>query len=479
MFSQGASKYGLATHLAFAAGLPVALSQFLGLGMLGCVALWLSLLSVVWLVMEPSVFAGETVSLARARVFGGILRDPFAWFLAFATLFALSRWLNSGVRLAFDAETSVWAVGDPLLPLLPASSGDAAFIPFVATVVTSVVALAVRHALGRNARVWFGLLSSAVVSAGALAASICAGLEVEPFASAAVASFGSECFAGSLYALFLPVAAVCGVEAEELGMTKARLVFAWAVAGNAVGAYVFMPPIMSLSCMGAAAILAAAALAFARKRVSTAAMARAFAMLFFGVVMAAFAVMSMPNRKLRAAKSEGLSVEKAFPAAVADRDAALRRIAEAMWLDHPWSGVGVGAFPLQAPFSAVEDDWLVLPPEPKHGSNLYFTLLAERGIVGSLVWAVWLGFLLWFWASRLVAACRLHSRMDEGRGLILFLPTVVWVGPVTLALAAADAWFSVGGALSPLAVCVAVAMPLSAASFPKARRVAVDMEDNA
>ncbi len=478
MFSQSVSKYGLSTHLAIAAGLPVALSQFVSAHILGCVSLWISLLAAIWLVMEPSVFSGETVSVARRRVLSGILRDPFAWFLSFAVAFTMVRWLNSGLRLAFDAETAAWTVSEPFLPLLPASVGDAAFLPFATVVAMSVVALGVKHALGRNARVWFGVCSAAVAAAGGMAAAICAGLGTEPFAAAARASFGAESFPGALYALFLLVATVCGVEAEERGLTKARLVFAWAVAGNAVGAFVFLPSILSLPCLCVTAAVAAVALALANQRTSSAAMARAFAMFFFGAVMAVFAVMSMPNDGVRSAKGDGLSPEKAFPAALADRNEALRRISKSMWLTSPWSGVGLGAFPLQAPFNAVKDDWLVLPPEPKDGSNLYFTLIAEQGIVGALMWGLWIGFLLWFWVSRLIGAIRRHGELDEARALVLDLPTVVWIGPVVLALAAADAWFSVGVPLAPLFVCVAVAMPLSAASFPKHRRAAVDKKDN-
>ena len=113
-------------------------------------------------------------------------------------------------------------------------------------------------------------------------------------------------------------------------------------------------------------------------------------------VFITFAVMVLPNKDIQRSKGEGLSIEKSFPVALADRNAALRRISKSMWLTEPWSGVGIGGFPLQTPFNVVDEEWMVLPPEPKDGSNLYFTLIAERGIVGALMWALWIGFLLWF-----------------------------------------------------------------------------------
>ena len=94
----------MATHLALAAALPAALAQFVTEHMLGVAMLWTALLAWIWIIFEPSVFAGETVSRARARVLGRMLRDPFACFLVVATLFAFIRWLNSGIDLFYDAE---------------------------------------------------------------------------------------------------------------------------------------------------------------------------------------------------------------------------------------------------------------------------------------------------------------------------------------------------------------------------------------
>ena len=477
MLCQDVSKYGLATHLALAAALPAALAQFISPGALACVVLWTSLLALIWMLLEPSVFSGETVSSARWRVVVGILRDPLAWFLLAAALFAFSRWLNSGVKLAFDPEAAAWAVKESAVTFLPASSGVAGFLPMALTVAAMPVVLGVKHALGRNARLWFGICLGAISSAGALAASICAGLDIQPFKAAATATFGAVSFHGSMYALFLPVSVACGIEAEERGMTKSRLVFAWSVAGNALGAYMFLPPLLSIPYLLVAAVIAAVALVLAKQRVGAAAMARAASMLMFGVIAAVFVFIVLPSPEVQAAKSEGLEVDKAFSPALSDRNEALRRIAKAMWLEHPWSGVGVGAFGLQAPFHAAKDDWTVLPPEPKDGSNGYYTLVAERGIVGCLMWAGGLALLCWFWISRLIGAFMWQKEQDEGRSFMLNMPAVAWTGPFVLAACAADAWFSSGFPLAPLAACVMAAMPLAAAAFPKVKRRIVDEEE--
>lgn len=469
MLNQDVSKYGLATHLALAAALPAALAQFVPSSILACVVLWVTFLALIWILMEPSVYSGETVSGARWRVINGVLRDPFAWFLFFVVLFACCRWLNSGVKLVFDAEASAWSVREPSISFLPASSGEAGFLPFALACAAMPVILGVKHALGRNARLWFGVCAGAVSATGAFAAAICAGVGDSVFKAMAMRSFGALYFPGAMYALFLPLTVACGVEAEERGMKKARLVFAWSVAGNALGAYVFLPTFLSLSYLAISVVLAMVSLVLAARRANAAVAARAASMLFFGIIIAIFTFMVLPDADIQARKMEGLEVEKSFTSALADRNEALRRIAKTMWLEHPWAGVGVGAFGLHAPFCAPKEDWTVLPPEPKDGSNGYFTLVAERGIVGGIVWLVGIGFLIWFWIRRFVGAFSWQKQQDEGHAFIQNMPAIVWAGPLVLVACAADACFSSDFPLTPLAACAMAAMSLAAASFPKVK----------
>ena len=470
MLNQDVSKYGLATHLALAAALPAALAQFLSTDALACVVLWISFLALVWIVMEPSVYSGETVSAARWRVIHGALKDPLAWFLLFVVLFSCCRWLNGGVKLAFDPEAAAWSVKSPSLTFLPSSAGESGFLPFAFVCASVPVILGVKHALGRNARLWFGIFSGAISATGAFAAAIYAGIGDTAFKAMAMRSFGAPFFLGSMYALFLPLAVSCGIEAEERSMKKARLVFAWSVAGNVLGAYVFLPAFLSFPYLLISVVLTVIALVLAARRANAAVAARAASMLFFGVIIAIFTFMVLPDADIQARKMEGLEFEKSFPPALADRSEALRRISKAMWLEHPWAGVGVGAFGLHAPFCATKEDWAVLPPEPKDGSNGYFTIIAERGIVGGLIWLAGIGFLLWFWGRRLVGAFGWQKEQDEGRAFLQNMPATVWAGPLVLVACAVDAWFSSGFPLTPLAACAMAGMSLSAASFPKAKR---------
>ena len=470
MLYQNISKYGLATHLALAAALPAALAQFVSASALSVALLWISLAAVVWLIVEPSVLSGETVSRARMRVFTHVLHDPLSWFFLVVWIFSFARWLNSGVRLAFDAEASTWAVKAASASFLPASSGETGFFPLALAVSMGIVAIGVKHALGRNARIWFGLATGAISAIGACIAVVHVGLKAEPFLSMSFAEFGAESFCGTMFALFLPIAIACGVQAEDCGMTKCRLVFAWAVAGNGLGAYFFLPSILSAAYLSIAAVVAIISLVILKVRSGAAAMARAASMLAFGIIIAIFSAILPPFSDVLKAKADGFAAENVFPPALKERNEALSRISKAIWLEHPWSGSGVGSFTLEAPFFADKEEWAVLPPQPSIGSNGFYTLIAERGISGALLWGIGIGLLVYFWCSRLVGSFVWQKQQDEGRSWLMNVPAVVWVGPLVLLVAFADTFFSSNFPLTGMSACVTAAMPLAAAYFPKAKR---------
>ena len=477
MFHHNVSRYGLATHLALAAALPAALAQFVSTDFLALSMLWVSLAAWIWMLFEPSVLAGETISRARARMLGHILRDPFAWFLLLAILFAFVRWLNSDIRLFYDAEKTVWTVKDPVLTMMPGSSGVSGFIPFVHAIVIATVIMGVRHALGLNARIWFGVMTGAFSAIGGLAAVICVAMGVESFKTEALATYGSASFAGSVFAMILPVSIACGIAAEERGITGARLLFAFAVAGNAAASFVFMPLLMGFSYLVLSAIIAVLGLVLCKHREGAAACARAASMLAFGIVGAVSAVMVPSYKEVVNEKKVGLDVEKAFPPALTDRNEALGRVSMAMWKDHQWGGVGVGAFKLQVPFYANHDDWTVLPSRPDLPSNGYLTILTERGIVGAIFWLVGFGFLLGSWVLRLAGSIKWHRGRDEGRAWFFHMPAMVWVGIAVLIGVFADAYFSSGIVLTSLPVCGAAAMTLAASSFPKMKKRDKEIKD--
>ena len=97
MFPRLITRYGLATHLALLASLPFVLFPLLSASKLAEVIFCLSGIAFLWLLVEPSMRAGEHLSVARRRVFGSLVRDVAFWFVLCALAVSFVRYLNSGV----------------------------------------------------------------------------------------------------------------------------------------------------------------------------------------------------------------------------------------------------------------------------------------------------------------------------------------------------------------------------------------------
>ena len=141
------SKYGLAAHLGLLASFPVASAPFLPSESLAKTILWLALFTVIWVFFDPSIRIGERSADSRWRVLMSVIRDPLFYFFVLAAGFALVRWLNSGIALWYDAELSKWSVKEAAIPVLPASSGTAGFLPMAVSVGLGVFVVGVRNAL--------------------------------------------------------------------------------------------------------------------------------------------------------------------------------------------------------------------------------------------------------------------------------------------------------------------------------------------
>ena len=462
------SKYGLAAHLGLLAAFPIAFSLFLDANTLGCVLLWLSLFAAIWVVFNPSVRPGEHSTDARTRVFVAIIRDPAFYFFVLAIGFAVIRWLNSGIALWYDAEQSVWSVKQAAAPNMPASTLDAGFLPMTVTVALGVIVIGVRHALGLSARIFCGLTAVFLVGVGGLVASVYASLGTYPtFLQAARATFVHTPFGGTPFGVFLVLAIAFGMAAECRKWSYARIPYVIAVAGTASGLVFFAPPAAVCVYLLAMLLFALFAFTYCARVGSMGGFARAAVLTVMGLSIPALLIMALAVPDLQQFKLEGLDLEKAVPVEYALLKDTLSRISKAMWLERPWCGTGVGAFGLHVPFLAVKADWSVLPPHATNAISGYWTLLAERGIVGCSLLAVGLGILLWSWGARLVEAFLYVRGNDEMDAFIFACPPVVWTAPIVVGLAVAELFYSNAFA-SPAAVfAFTVPLVLSAASFPR------------
>ena len=472
------SKYGLAAHLGFLAASPVAFAPFLDASALGRLILWLSLFAAVWMLFDPSLRMDEHSADARKRVAQELVRDPFLWFFILVVAFAVVRWLNSGIALSYDAEQSAWLVQEAAAPALPASAGQAGFLPMVAAVGLGVFVLGVRHAIGMSARLFCGL--SAVVGTGlgglVAAAGYCLGY-FPSLSKAAVAGIVQSPFVGTAFGFFLVLSVVCGMEAERRKWPAARLPYVLAVSGNASGLVFFSPPLETAIFLVVTLLLGVYSAVYCARVGTLGGFARSVVFTLLGLAIPVLLVLGLSSPDFQQAKLQGLDPELVFPVEYAGLNEAWSRIAKGVWLEHPWCGTGMGAFGLHVPFLATKADWALLPARPDHALSGYWTLLAERGIVGCSLLAIGLGLLVWFWIARLIEAIASLRANDEAEKLLFACPPVVWTAPFFIVLAAAVLFVS--HAFASIAIVFAFVAPLalSAASFPRNVRPQVPASD--
>ena len=535
------SKYGLAAHLALLAVAPLFLFPFLTAGAIATAELWLAGFALVWLLMEPSRRNDEMLHDARARVASEMVRDPLFWALLAAVVFAAVRWANGGVAMACDFNEGAprWFLQPPPCPYLPGGVPGAGYPPFAAALAALVLVEGCGHGLGKSARISFLFTASTLAGAAAfVAVAMCESGSAAALAEAWCDDMTRASFAGTAFGLNLlaGVASLAGV--FECRWTRQVLLLVFAVGGNLAGLFFFAPTAVALVWLAAALVALAVAAAYAAVKLGASSAAKCLSVLAVVLLVPVLAVMSVyilgekaDARVASLVRAAQMSPEPApvvpetpelaraamyraatgrlapfaggdlFPAAYVARRAVLSDVARRVWLERPWLGSGIGAFPLALRFAAQPEDWRTLDPKadervfvealregfrdrPEGGAreglvrfpaewsgigaaraetpfNGWWRLLAERGIVGSLVLAVVLGFLLFRYARRLAGA----------RGRSVFVPGAA-VGVLALAALAAEAFMDASFLRPEVLVAAAAFLSVSASSFPPARKKA-------
>ena len=486
MFQKLITKYGLATHLALLASLPCALHPFLQGHDLGITILWLSGIAGLWLLVEPSILTGEHLSSARARVRREVVRDPLFWFFLVAAVFAAIRWLNSGVALHYDTEQAVWSVAPAAVDVLPASAGDSGFVPFAVVVGVGVLSLGLLHGLGLMARISFGVVAGFLFGLAGLICAILVCFGYTPLEQLArIGGFLSRPpvapapFYGTSYGLALMMSLIAGSQAEARKWSVARPFFCVAVAGNLAGLLFFSPPILEIGCLVVIGLFTAFVFVQQSRSGTLGGVAYSLTMLVFGAALAVCLLLALAPEVVVKAKTEGVNLTVAFPENYRQVSTLLDGISRTMWKQSPWSGVGVGAFNLQAQFLAEKADWELLSPGVSSALNGYWTVLAERGILGCFL-LLCMGCLFVFsWVRNLVRAVIFMRTRDDADIFVFACAPMAWVAPVALAVFCAEAYFSPVFSCSVTLFAVVAIVALSAASFPRAPKPRVAAADQA
>lgn len=398
------SKYALAAHLGILTVAPLFLFPFFDPHAIGITWLWMSLVAAIWIVMEPSRIGLEFPHDARRRVIRTIVRDPFFYFLLAAVVWAAIRALNGGVGMWYDAEIRQWAFKRATVAYLPGSVNDIGFLPFCASVAMLVAATGIRHALGRAAR--FAYCGTAAAIAG-LAGLVFA---VQYLSGNQAVLLMANCdslspfYVGSAFgvALFLGIAGLFG--AAEQRWLKAELPFAAGVTGCMAGMLVFSTLLSALVFIALAFLLIVAGFFFNRKVFEGASSLRCGVFLIAMAVLCGMLVTSAdPGSGLDERFSRAREM-RIFPAEYFKTGKLLSGYAAKTFKGNLWLGAGLGSFPVKMRFLASASDYRIVTPGQFGAFNGYLQSLSERGVVGTAVFVVALGFLFWSYVSRLVSS---------------------------------------------------------------------------
>ena len=451
------TKYGLAAHLALLTVAPLFLFPFCGEGTITVVMLWLSALAFVWILMEPSVLAGEMLRDARNRVSANVFRDPLFWVSLVLVVLTGVRALNSGVALAYDAETLNWHLRAAAFPLLPSSCGGVGKLLFASAVALAVILQGARHAMGRSARLAYALLASALAGIAAVAA-LLAFSSGHPGATACVKftavnrnfaaiAFGVHFLAGS--------AALVGV--FERRWNRAIPLLAFSIGGTGAGLFAFADPVAVALFVVADLPVLIYSFFYAHRVLRSAGEFKCLVVFGLSVTIAVVLVIALLPQAEVAARMAPIVSNDLLPEKFLELRKVLGSLALKVWREHPWLGTGLGTLANDLRLTAADTDWTLIPHGQSLALNGWWQLLVERGIVGAVAVALPLAFLLFSYGRGVCRWIFVHG-----------LPHPMSLSGLFSLLAVVALTFVDATVFRPELVLIVCAMlAISAHSFPK------------
>lgn len=403
---------------------------------------------------------------ARSRVATAVVMDPVLWVSLAVVVMAGIRWANGGIAMAYDSEAATWYMKDPPLAFFPGSAEGAGRLPFAAAVALAVVLQGCRHALGKSARVFFLVASSFLAGTAAIAAIVLGA------AGHAGAKGFTECglacasYPGMAFGLHF-VGGLAGLAgAFERKWNRYALLFSFAVGGCAAGLYFFAPTFTIVVFAAAGALVFVYSAVYVAFEVGSVDACKCMVAVLIALSVPVLCAMGMGTDGVNEARlsfiSDGGSV---FPQSYRPLGDLLSSIAAKAWKVHPWTGTGIGTFSMDVRFNAAPADWSLLPYGLVTALNGWWYVLAERGIIGVLVFALVGALLLFTFVWRLVASF----------GLRFYHPACL-LGLVALAAAGTDSFFGASFLRPEATVAVAAFLATAASAFPAARKAGAEAE---
>jgi hypothetical protein len=453
------SKYAAAAHLALLAVAPLFLFPFFSDGTVAVVQIWASGVAAVWVLMEPSRRRGEMAHAARLRVAHAVFTDPFFWFLAAAVLFSWVRHVNGGIAMSYNAEEMKWSLSAPTMPLLPGSVTGTGLLPFSGVVSALVLLMGARHALGRSARLAFFAAASVFAGLAAAMSAFLLSYGYAPIVKLAACGYQTPSFPGAAYGILLLGAVAAVFACAEMKWRQVEPLVGLGAVCTAIAFILFSPPATIAVVTAAFALQVVLSFALKGRYLDGSGSLRcALTVLCMGAAAGSLLFLAAPASAV-GVKREAFLALSVFPEKFMEMRAALSQIALDVWKEGPWLGSGLGSFPFDIRFKATAQVWALIPPSQTAVPSGWWFLIAERGIVGAVLLAVALGFLLWTYFSRMVRSFG-HFRWQPANTLL----------PVLLAAFTALSFVDYSFLRADTLPLLAVFLALSANTFPLRRK---------
>ena len=419
------AKYGTAAHLAFLTVAPLFLFPFFSPDSIAGVLFWLSAPAAIWVVMSPSRRLDETAHGARLRVVRSCLCDPLFWFALFLVVLTGFRWLNTGVDIAYDAESEMWKMAECCFPMLPGSAAGVGLLPFAATVALFVLLAGLRHALGRKARMSFVIMVAVLSGIAALSSVLSISFGNEHVRALSIYDYARLENMGTAFGLCLLGSVVALFGCVELRWLRVELLIVLSLMANAVALLVFAPIATILVFIAAFLLLVVISFLLTRKVLSGTGSLRCALAILLTLIVAGLVTVFAPKQFSVAGKAQDVLALAVFPPDFVTLRTTLSDIAFKAWKEMPWTGSGLGAFPFNIRFFATAADWAVIRPGQVAVPNGWWQLLVERGVIGALSFAIAFGMLLWTYFHRIVCSfTRIAWRPLQALGPIALLALV-------------------------------------------------------
>ena len=450
------SKYGTAAHLAILAVAPLFLYPFCAAEWTATALIWLSPLAALWVLVEPSRRSNEMLHDARTRVISGVVRDPLFWMLAFVVVMSAVRWANGGIGLAYEAEKGVWYMRTPAAGFLPGCVDGHGRLQFATALALLVVVMGCRHALGKTARVSFLFAASSLAGLAGIVAAVAFYTGHEGVVRAAKCAMTDPSYYGVAFGMHLLGGVVALVGAFECRWNKYLILFAFAIGGTSAGLYFFSPTYVVVVFLAAALLQLVASCGCEAFKLGGSVPMKCIAAVIIASLIPVLCAMGLASDEFNAIRLAPFGENGSFfDSTFREMRETLSGIAAKVCRDRPWLGSGLGSFPLDIRFNATEADWAVLKPSqtaPLHG---WWYLVAERGIVGAISFALIAGTMLFTYVRRLVGSF----------GRSAFLPGCI-LGPVAAAALVTITFADVSFLRSEVLLAAGAFFALAASSFP-------------